>query len=62
MSSTRISWHINAPGAKVYRALLNPRQLPSCRRAPFILQPVHTFDVREGGLIRVSLMHDTPAR
>ncbi len=58
MSSTRISQHINAPRANVYRALLDPRAVATWKVPTGMTCHVHTFDAREGGSFRISLTYD----
>jgi uncharacterized protein YndB with AHSA1/START domain len=60
MSSTRISQHINAPRATVYRALLDPRVVASWKVPTGMACHVHAFDAREGGSFRISLTYDDP--
>jgi uncharacterized protein YndB with AHSA1/START domain len=60
MTSTRISWHVNAPRASVYRALLDPRAIAKWRVPAGMTSQVHAFDAREGGTFRVSLTYDAP--
>jgi uncharacterized protein YndB with AHSA1/START domain len=60
MSSTRIRWHVNAPRASVYRALLDPRAIAKWRVPVGMTSRVHAFDAREGGTFRVSLTYDAP--
>ncbi len=57
MSSTRISWHLNAPRASVYRALLDPRAIAEWRVPTGMTSHVHAFDASEGGAFRVSLTY-----
>lgn len=61
MSSTRVTRHIAAPRAAVYRALIDPRALAAWRAPAGMSAVVHEFDAREGGAFRVSLTYDTPA-
>jgi uncharacterized protein YndB with AHSA1/START domain len=58
MSSTRISRHINAPRATVYRALLDPRAVARWKVPDGMTSQVHAFDAREGGSFRISLTYD----
>ncbi len=58
MSSTRISHHINAPRANVYRALLDPRAVATWKVPTGMTCHVHAFDAREGGSFRISLTYD----
>ena len=60
MNSTRISYHINAPRAVVYRALLDSRTIAKWKVPNGMTCHVHAFDAREGGSIRVSLTYDAP--
>ena len=60
MSSTRISRHINAPRAIVYRALLNARAIAKWKVPDGMTWHVHEFEAREGGSIRISLTYDEP--
>jgi uncharacterized protein YndB with AHSA1/START domain len=60
MSSTRISCHVNAPRAIVYRALLDARAVANWKVPDGMTCQVHEFDAREGGSIRISLTYDAP--
>ncbi len=60
MSSTRISRHINAPRAVVYRALLDARAIAKWKVPDGMTCHVHEFEAREGGSIRISLTYDKP--
>src|SRR4051812_2496348 len=60
MSSTRISQHIDAPPATVYRALLDPDAVARWMVPNGMTSEVHTFDPREGGAFRISLTYDAP--
>src|SRR5687768_2070359 len=60
MSSTRISRHVNAPRATVYRALLDPRAVAKWKVPTGMTSHVHAFDAREGGAFRVSLTYNAP--
>ncbi|HEV8656554.1 MAG TPA: SRPBCC family protein [Candidatus Limnocylindria bacterium] len=60
MSSTRISRHVNAPRAVVYRALLDPRAIATWKVPTGMTSHVHEFDAREGGSFRISLTYDAP--
>ena len=60
MSSTRISRHVNAPRAAVYRALLDPRAVATWMVPTGMTSQVHAFDAREGGSFRISLTYDAP--
>jgi uncharacterized protein YndB with AHSA1/START domain len=59
-SSTRISRHVNAPRAQVYRALLDPHALARWRVPNGMTSHVHEFDARVGGSFRISLTYDAP--
>src|SRR3954463_8694516 len=60
MSSTRISQHIDAPPATVYRALLDADAVARWMVPAGMTSQVHTFDPREGGAFRISLTYDAP--
>jgi uncharacterized protein YndB with AHSA1/START domain len=60
MSSTRITEHVNAPRAKVYRALIDPASVATWMVPTGMTSRVHEFDAREGGAFRVSLTYDAP--
>src|SRR5713101_4163043 len=60
MSSTRITRHINAPRAAVYRALLDARAVATWKVPTGMTSHVHAFDGREGGSFRISLAYDAP--
>jgi uncharacterized protein YndB with AHSA1/START domain len=60
VSSTRISRHVNAPRAAVYRALLDARAVATWKVPTGMRSQVHAFDPREGGSFRVSLTYDAP--
>lgn len=58
--STRISRHVNAPRANVYRALLDAQAVATWMVPRGMTSQVHLFDAREGGLFRISLTYDEP--
>jgi uncharacterized protein YndB with AHSA1/START domain len=60
MSSTRVSHHVHAPRAAVYRALLDPEAVAAWRFPAGMSSEVHEFEAREGGFFRVSLTYDAP--
>ncbi len=60
MSSNRISRHVNAPRAIVYRALLDARAVATWMVPTGMTSHVHAFDPREGGSFRISLTYDAP--
>jgi uncharacterized protein YndB with AHSA1/START domain len=60
VSSARITRHIRAPRAAVYRALLDPDAIARWRVPDGMSSTVHEFDAREGGAFRVSLTYDAP--
>ena len=59
-TSTRISQHVNAPRAQVYRALLDARAVATWMAPRGMTSHVHAFDAREGGSFRISLTYDAP--
>jgi uncharacterized protein YndB with AHSA1/START domain len=62
MGTTRVTQHVKAPRAQVYRALLDDEALPHWKVPNGMTCEVHAFDAREGGHLRVSLTYDDPAR
>jgi uncharacterized protein YndB with AHSA1/START domain len=60
MTATRISQRVNAPRAKVYRALIDPRAVATWMVPTGMTSHVHAFDPREGGAFRISLTYDAP--
>jgi len=52
---------MNAPRAKVYRALVEERAVATWMVPTGMTSHVHTFDPREGGAFRISLTYDAPA-
>jgi uncharacterized protein YndB with AHSA1/START domain len=60
MSSTRICRRVNAPRARVYRALTDARDIAAWRVPTGMTSEVHEFDPREGGRFRISLTYDAP--
>jgi uncharacterized protein YndB with AHSA1/START domain len=61
MGSTRVTRHINAPRANVYRALLDPRAVAKWKVPDGMSCHVHAFDPREGGSFRISLTYEAAA-
>ncbi|MFJ6656712.1 SRPBCC family protein [Streptomyces sp. NPDC091377] len=61
MRTTRVSRHMNAAPAVVYRALLDPEAVARWRVPDGMRSEVHAFEAREGGRFRVSLTYDSPA-
>ncbi|GAA2404908.1 SRPBCC domain-containing protein [Streptomyces coeruleofuscus] len=60
MYTTRVSGHVGAPRADVYRALVSAEAI-ACWRVPAGMScEVHEFDAREGGRFRVSLTYEAP--
>ncbi|MGC9540605.1 SRPBCC domain-containing protein [Streptomyces sp. UG1] len=60
MYSTRVSGHVNASRAAVYRALLDADAVERWRVPDGMTGRVHAFDGREGGAFRVSLTYEAP--
>ena len=60
MNSTRIRYHINAPRAVVYRALLDSRAIAKWEVPDGMSCHVHAFNAREGGSFRISLTYEAP--
>ena len=60
MTTTRITHHVNAPRARVYRALLDAKAVATWMVPTGMTSHVHAFDAREGGSFRISLTYDAP--
>lgn len=60
MGTDAVSRRIDAPRARIYRALLDPRAVEIWRVPDGMRSQVHEFDAREGGRFRVSLTYDDP--
>jgi uncharacterized protein YndB with AHSA1/START domain len=60
MSTTRITCHINAPRAAVYRTILDPLAIPQWKVPHGMTCHIHAFEAREGGSFRISLTYDAP--
>jgi uncharacterized protein YndB with AHSA1/START domain len=60
VSTTRLARHINAPPARVYRALLDPEAVRHWMVPDHMTSHVHAFEAREGGTFRISLTYDEP--
>ena len=60
VTTTRVSRHLRAPRAAVYRALLDPAAVARWKVPDGMTCEVHEFDAREGGTLRVSLTYDEP--
>ncbi|HWF52414.1 MAG TPA: SRPBCC domain-containing protein [Solirubrobacteraceae bacterium] len=54
----RITRHVRAPRAAVYRALIDADAIAEWRVPVGMTSVVHAFDAREGGSFRVSLSYD----
>ncbi|MFI8219044.1 SRPBCC domain-containing protein [Streptomyces sp. NPDC085932] len=60
MYTTRVSGHVEAPRAAVYRALTSGEAIARWRVPDGMTAEVHAFDAREGGRFRVSLTYEAP--
>jgi uncharacterized protein YndB with AHSA1/START domain len=60
MSTTRVTRHLRAPRARVYRALLDAEAVRQWMVPDSMTSRVHSFDAREGGTFRISLTYDLP--
>ena len=60
MATTRVSRHISAARADVYRALLDPKAVEKWMVPDGMVSHVHEFDARQGGTFRISLTYDAP--
>ncbi|PNG19830.1 SRPBCC family protein [Streptomyces cahuitamycinicus] len=60
MYTSRVSGHVDAPRAAVYRALVSAQAIARWRVPDGMSGEVHEFDAREGGSFRVSLTYEAP--
>ncbi len=60
MGTTRLTRHIHAPRALVYRALLDAEAVQQWMVPDAMTSHVHSYDAREGGTFRISLTYDLP--
>ena len=60
VSSTRQTWHVNAPRSAVYQALLDPDAVRRWMVPDGMSSEVHAFDGHQGGTFRISLTYDEP--
>ncbi|MFF6878500.1 MULTISPECIES: SRPBCC domain-containing protein [unclassified Streptomyces] len=60
MYTSRVSGHVDAPRAAVYRALVSAQAIARWRVPDGMSGEVHEFDAREGGGFRVSLTYEAP--
>jgi uncharacterized protein YndB with AHSA1/START domain len=60
VSTTRLTRHIRAPRARVYRALLDPESVQHWMVPDQMTSRVHSFEAREGGTFQISLTYDMP--
>lgn len=60
-NTTQLTWHIRAPRARVYAALLDATAVARWKVPDGMSATVHEFDPREGGRIRVSLHYHDPS-
>ena len=60
MSSTRVTRHLRAPRARVYRAFLDAKAVETWMVPTGMTSQVHAFEAREGGVFRISLTYDAP--
>jgi uncharacterized protein YndB with AHSA1/START domain len=51
---------VNAPRARIYRALLDARDVATWMVPDGMSSQVHAFDPREGGAFRISLTYEDP--
>jgi uncharacterized protein YndB with AHSA1/START domain len=60
LSTTRLTRHIDAPRARIYRALLDPDDVETWMVPDGMTSHIHTFEPSEGGSFRISLTYDEP--
>lgn len=59
-TATRVTRHMDAPPAAVYRALLDPAAVAAWMVPDGMSSHVHEFDPREGGRFRITLTYEAP--
>ena len=52
--------HIRAPRKRVYRALLDPKDVQQWMVPDEMTSEIHSFDAHEGGTFRISLTYEVP--
>jgi uncharacterized protein YndB with AHSA1/START domain len=62
VNATRVSCHMDAPRARVYDALIDPKAIEKWKAPSGMTAHVHEFEGREGGTFRISLTYDAPTR
>jgi uncharacterized protein YndB with AHSA1/START domain len=62
MSSTHITYHINASRAAVWHALTDAKMIAAWRAPNDMTAEVHQFEPHEGGKFRISLTYNDPSR
>ncbi|NIH79745.1 SRPBCC domain-containing protein [Amycolatopsis viridis] len=62
MTSTRVTGFVRAPRAEVYRALVDAAAVAVWRVPNDMTSRVHSFEAREGGRFRISLVYDDAGR
>lgn len=60
MATTRVTRHIRAPRARVYRALIDAGAVQQWLVPDGMTSEIHAFDARVGGTFRISLTYDLP--
>lgn len=60
MATTRVTQHVRAPRAVVYRLLLDRDAVQRWMVPDGMTSEVHTFEPHEGGAFRISLTYDMP--
>jgi uncharacterized protein YndB with AHSA1/START domain len=60
VGTTRLTRHIRAPRALVYRALIDAEAAQQWMVPDAMKSHIHSFDAREGGTFRISLTYDMP--
>jgi uncharacterized protein YndB with AHSA1/START domain len=61
VSTTRLTRHIFAPRDRVYRALLDAKDVQKWMVPDQMSSHIHWFDAREGGAFRITLTYDRPS-
>lgn len=60
LNATRLTQHVKAPRALVYRALIDAQAVARWMVPDNMTSRIHFFESREGGAFRISLTYATP--
>lgn len=61
MTTACLAQHLSAPPSRVYRALIDARDVAEWMVPAGMTSHIHTFEPRVGGAFRISLTYETPS-